>query len=576
MFLFTIAHKQYALIASVFFWFTLGSYFYSFRVCDLVCGRNANSSHPLCCASIAGGLFLTVGSAVAIVWRYLSPSLRPFLECILSLVGSMPSGFTSYALMKVLVYAETIQLLGHIRELSAIPITIAACLKNETIHSSQLIHNSSVFQQEHMNHVNTGVTDIIAKFNDVNGTQSQFRNAVEIGYRWLESRGFGCQQVLTRPFALCLNATKEAKKDCLLKGAQALCDIVDISEEICWKLMMLSKGPCQHLGPERITEMLASFRQRLGSLASGVIRMRVGILFELHVTSNVGDKLSKAWTRILESLRDTGELIRVMYDITINYVLKLVAMAGLLLWPVSYLCYYVCGPLSFDNSYITKAEYLEIQGLIEEMAEKDDVELQIVPVWIPTLQETIRMLWDLLFSADQLIIVAFLLVDFYYTNWVNDLHTKWLEMFHNFRTNLSDKIGQPNETTGVGFIGEMVVQQLEKLQEAIGFDRLLSCIRPAPPVTYSRNIFFTALAQKALYVFVQTKWRYIPSFICARFFRHRHYLRMSYLKAKIMLRPRSAQTRNHVSRCCFTLHLRRKLSALFVRLRSPIRKTCHV
>ncbi|KAI9556897.1 hypothetical protein GHT06_016691 [Daphnia sinensis] len=574
MFLFTTNHKQYALTASVFFWLTLGSYFYSFRVCDLVCGRNANNNRPLCCATIAAGFFLTVGSAVVALWRYLPSSSRPFLECILSLVGTMPGGFTSYALVKVLVYAETIQLLCHIRELSLIPITIAACLKNETIHSSQLIHNSSVFQPEHMNQVNTGVIDIITKFNEVNGTQRQFRNAVEIGYRWLESRGFGCQQVLTRPFALCLNATKEAKKDCLLRGAEGLCDIVDISEEICWKLMILSKGPCQHLGPERITEMLASFRQRLGSLASGVIRMRVGILFELHLTSNVGDKLSKAWTRILESLRDTGELIRVTYDITVNYVLKLVAMAGLLVWPVSYLCYYLCGPLSFDNFYITKAEYLEIRGL-EEMAEKDEQELQIVPAWIPTVKETIRMIWDVFFAADQLMIVAFLLVDFYYTNWINDLHVKWLEMFHNFRTNIFDKIGQPDETTGVGFIGEMVVQQLEKLQEAIGFNRLLSCIRPAPPATYSQNIFFIALAQKAVYVFVQTKLRYIPSFICARFYRRRHYLRMSYLKAKLMMRP-LVQTRHPVSRCCFALYLRRKLSTLFVRLRGPIRKTYHV
>ncbi|XP_057374344.2 uncharacterized protein LOC130695241 [Daphnia carinata] len=572
MFLFTILRKQYAFVASVFFWFTLVFYFYSFRVCDLVCGRNASNNHTVCCASIAGGLVLTVGSAVATLWRYLPTPSRPFLECILSLVGTMPGGFTSYALVKVLVYAETIQLLCHIRELSLMPITIAACLKNETIHSSQLIQNSSIFKQEHMNHVSTGVTDIIAKFNEVNGTQSQFRNAVEIGYRWLESRGFGCQQVLTRPFALCLNATKEAKKDCLLKGAEALCDVVDISEEICWKLMTLSKGPCQHLGPDRITEMLTSFRQRLGNLASGVIRMRVGILFELHVTSNVGDKLSKAWTRILESLRDTGELIRVTYDITINYVLKLVAIAGLIAWPVSYLCYYVCGPLSFDNFYITKAEYLEIHGQ-EEIVEKD--ELQIVPAWIPTLKETIRMLWDVFFAADQLIIVAFLLVDFYYTNWINDLHVKWLGMFQNFRSNVFEKIGQSNETTGVGFIGEMVVQQLEKLQEAIGFDRLLSCFRPAPPATYSRNIFFIALAQKALYIFVQTKLRYIPSFICARFYRRRHYLRMSYLKAKIMLRP-PAQSRYPVSRCRFTSYLRRKLSALLVRLRNPIRKTSHV
>lgn len=574
MFLFTIPQKQYAIFASVFFCFTHGLHFFSFRVCDLVCGRKTNTSHSFCCAATAVGFFLAVGLVVITVWQNLRIWQKPFLGCVISLVGTIPSGLTSYALVKVLVYAETIQVLCHIKELSVIPITIASCLKNETIHSSQLIRNNSIFQQEHMNHVNTGVADIVAKFDDVNGTQVQFRNAVEIGYRWLESRGLGCQQVLTRPFVMCLNATKEAKKDCLLKGAEALCNIVDISEEICWNLMALSKGSCQYLGPEKITEMLASFRQRLGSLASEVIRMRTGILFEIRVTSNVGDKLSKAWTRILKSLFNTAELVHVIYDITINYLMKLVALIVLLLWPVCYLCCYIWGPLSFDNIYITKAEYLEIQEL-GDMMEEGKAELQIVPVWIPTLKETIRILWNLFFAADHLLMVVILLIDFYYTNWVNDLHMKWLQVFHNFRTNIFESLRQPSQATGVGFIGEMVVQQLEILQQAIGFDRLLSCIHPAPPVTYSRDIFFIALAQKALYLFVQVNWRYLPSFICARFYRRRHYLRMSYLKAKILLRPLAKQ-RISVSHCSYATYFQQVLSALLLRLRGPLRKSSRV
>jgi hypothetical protein len=569
MFMFTTDRKRFTVVVSVFFWFTIGSYFYSFRVGDLLCGRNAISAQPFCFAATTGGFFFGTGLVIGTAWHFTPISLRPFLECCLSLVGTMPSGFTAYVFVKALAYTEIIQSLCHIRDLTIIPLTAVDCLQNETIYSAQLIRNSSVFQQHHMNQVNTGVVDIAAKFNNVNGTQHQFREAIEIGFKWLESKGFSCQRSFSKPFEICLNATKAAKKDCLLKGADALCDIVDISEEICLRLMTLSRGPCQNLGPEKITEMLMSLRERLGSLASGAIRMRVGILFELHATSNVENKLNGTWTSILRSLRNTSEFIRKIYDITIDYVLKLTAAVGLSFWPIGYLCFYLWGPLSFDNFYITQAEQKEIQGS-EEMTEKQGEDLQVVPVWLPTPKETVKMLWNLIFATDQLIILAILLVDFYYTNWVNDLHARWTELFHNFQHNLFANIQQPSQTTGVGFIGDTIAQQLEKLQEAIGFCRLISCIRPPPPIAYSYNVFFIALGQRALYIFAQPQLRFLPSFICARFYRRRHNLRMSYIKAKIMLR--SAAEEHHPARNNLAPRFKRMLYSGVFRLRDYIRK----
>ena len=414
MFVFTADRKTFAVVVSVFFCFTIGSYFYSFRVGDLLCGRNAINSQPFCFAATAGGFFFLTGLVIGTARRFTPISLRPFLECCLSLVGTMPSGFTAYVFVKALAYTEIIQSLCHIRELTIIPLTAVDCLQNETTYSTQLIRNSSVFQQHHMNQVNVGVVDIAAKFNNVNGTQRQFRDAIEIGFKWLESKGFSCQQVFSKPFEICLNATKAAKKDCLVNGADALCDIVDISEEICLKLMTLSRGPCQNLGKEKITEMLTSLRERLGSLASGAIRMRVGILFELHATSNVENKLTGTWTSILRTLRSTSEFIRTIYDIIIDYVLKLVAAVGIIFWPIGYLCFYLWGPLSFDNFYITQTEHEEIRGS-EETEEIQWEDLQVVPVWLPTPKEIVNILWHLIFATDQLIILAILLVDYYYT-----------------------------------------------------------------------------------------------------------------------------------------------------------------
>jgi hypothetical protein len=453
-------------------------------------------------------------------------------------------------------------------------LTAVDCLKNETIYSAQLIRNSSLFQQHHMNQLNAGVVDIATKFNNVNGTQHRFRDAVEIGFKWLESKGFSCRQVFSKPFETCLNATKAAKRDCLVKGADALCDVVDISEEICLRLMTLSRGPCQNLGPDKITEMLKGLREGLGSLASGAIRMRVGFLFELHATSNVANKLSGTWTSVLTSLRNTSEFIRKIYAITIDYLLNLMAAAGLLLWPIGYLGFYLWGPLSFDNFYITQSEHKEIQEL-EEMSETQVEDLQVIPVGFPTPKEMVKMLWQFISATDQLIIAAVLLVDFYYTKWLSDLHTRWTELLHGFQNNFFENIEQTSQTTGVGFIGDTIAQQLKKLQEAIGFRRLISCIGPVPPIAYSYNIFFIALGQRALYILAQTQWRYLPSFICARFYRQRHNLRVSYLKVKIMFK--SVTQQHHPSRSnSLASRFERMLSNCIFRLRDSIHKNSDV
>ena len=530
MFLFTMTDKRYGIIVSVLFSFTIGLYFYFCRVGDLVCpDEDSISCHSVTIAVVV----LVSGLTSGCTWRFLPVSLR---VCA-SLVAIMPGGLCLYFLAQISAYTETVQALWHIRELTLIPLTIAECLKNETIHSAQLIRNSSLFQESHMSDVSTGIGDIAFNLNDVNGTRNQFRNAMEIGFSWLEKKGLGCRQVLTEPFQSCLLATEVAKKDCHDKGAGALCDIVDICQAICKNLMKLSGATCTDLGPEKITELLTSLRDRVGNLASGAIRMRVGILFELHATSKVEEKLASAWAPIITSLDKGTENLRLIYLIATVYVFKFVGAAMIIFWPIGYLCCYIWGPLSFDNFYITEnIRNPELQDI------EETEEFQVVPKLFPTLKQTAGILWTLLFSLDQFVIIAILLVDYWYTTYMGVIYANWIKLFQHYQTNPFE-IAEESNLTGVEWIGQTIVQQLEKLQEALGLFRLIICIRPVPPINYSYKVFISAMIQRILYISVQTKFSFLPSFICARFYSQRHRLRMSQIRTKILMKPVSSHSK---------------------------------
>lgn len=526
MFIFTTPDKTYAVIVAVFFSLIIGFHFYSNKVNDNVCSKFFNSSQ--CQLITNGGIILLAGIVIKGFWCFLPDPLRVYI----SLAAITPGGFPFYTLVSVLTYIETIKVLKHIQEVILIPLTLAQCLKNETTYSTMLIHNSSIFQETHVSDIHIGITGIATEFNSVNSTQHHFKNAIEIGFSWLESRGIGCQQVLTRPFEVCLKASEMAKIDCQSKGVGVFCEILEVSEAICKNLKILSNTTCQDLRPEKIPELFSSLRQGLSKMVSGAIRMRVGILFELHSSSHVEEELTNVWNSLLDIFKNGFKTIMYIFDLFLDFVLRYLSVLWVALWPCYYYCHYVWGPLSFDNFYVPQDD--SVRRILSARLLQEN-KIQIVPKWLPTVKETGKMLSDLLLSVDQIVIVVILLINFYYTTWANSLSTKWMQLFQQYQNNLFGSSKNQSNLVGVAWIGQMVAKQLENLQDAIGLGRLLDCIHTAPPVNYTYNIFILAMLQRALYILVENNWRCLPSLICARFYRQQHHFRMKCLRSRILL-----------------------------------------
>ena len=533
MLVFAVSNRKYAVIINTLFALTIGFYSYSCRIGDnLFCSSISVTYTPVCVAVTTSAIVLATGFTTGLSWQSLPNPVKTYV----SLVAISPAVFSCYTLMTMAAYGETVKALWHIRQLTMLPLAIVDCLRNETVYSVQLLKNTSGFEESHVTGVKRGVGDVITTFNEVNGTQQQFKTALELGFNWLENKGLGCRQVMTRPFEMCLNASETAKKDCREnKGAGPLCDLVDISESVCKNLIVLSKKSCQELGPERIAEMLKGFRTSLGKLVSGAITMRVGILLELHSTSEVEHELELVWNSIVKTLKSGSDTFRFIYHIVVEYLLNYTPIGLIVFGPVWYLFQYIWGSYRFDNNYITRDQCDELvsHGLITDFP-SDQSQVQIVPAWMPTFNEMIQILHDIFLSIDQWIVAVVLVIDYYYTNWVNELHHRWITLFDSYENQLFDITQQPKRI-GVGWIGEMIAQQLGKIQEAIGLCRLLECGRPAPPLNYSYNIFVLAMAQRVLYTLIRTKFRFLQSYICARFYRRRHYMRIRYLKSKILL-----------------------------------------
>jgi len=279
MFLFTKCNSVYAVLTCAFLSLTVGSFVYVSRP-DYACSNYENKS--LCYAAVGGISAGITGLFSGFSWRSWSNPVRAYS----SLMATMTTGWIFNLQMMILTYSETIQVLRHIQQLMAIPFQVAQCLKDEMIHSIRLT-SRSLFQESEIDELNRGVGDIVAHVDTVNRSQSQIKLSIEVGFKWLESRGLGCKDILTKPFEICLNRTEIAKKECRDSGAGTLCDVVNIGSLVCQNLRATSKATCQDLGPDKISKLLSELRSRMSSWISGTIRMRVGILFELHTSSQV-------------------------------------------------------------------------------------------------------------------------------------------------------------------------------------------------------------------------------------------------------------------------------------------------
>jgi hypothetical protein len=55
------------------------------------------------------------------------------------------------------------------------------------------------------------------------------------------------------------------------------------------------------------------------------------------------------------------------------------------------------------------------------------------------------------------------------------------------------------------YIGQILLEQLDSLQQAAGLGRMIACARRTPPIDYTYDIFILALLLRLLYIFGQIK-----------------------------------------------------------------------
>lgn len=469
-----------------------------------------------------GGSTLISGLVASASWHF-QPT---FLKTYVSLFATIPGGLIVHGVANTLSYIEIVKVIWHIRQLTLIPFTLASCLRNETVFSTVLVRTTPVLSDLQLSNINAGVVDIATKFTNVNESQYDLREDIKMALQWLEKRGLGCQQIISMPFETCLNATEVAKRNCLKSELKGLCELVTVSEFTCSRIVNLSRTMCQDIGPEKTIGVLSNLRIHVSNMISGVIWMRVGVLIELSISSKVANRLWQLWTDDLQVLlKEFGKLNFIYEAVAFS---KYVGILVAIVWPIAYLFFYTWGPLSFDNEYFLTCECLE------ETSTEGEIDL-VKNYWIPTCNEIYEMFRKTI-CLYHLVFVCILVLDVYYTNWVNGLHDQLTKLYHYYQQSIVPDVEVLPDLTGVSWIEATVIQHLRKLQEAMGLHRLLSCNFSAPPAIQSYNVFIFAFVQRLVFIFVQTKWRYLYSLICARFFRRKHNLRMFYLNSKVCLK----------------------------------------
>jgi hypothetical protein len=161
----------------------------------------------------------------------------------------------------------------------------------------------------------------------------------------------------------------------------------------------------------------------------------------------------------------------------------------------------------------------------------------MVPAWIPSPREIVKGIQSLIFVVDLLIILLILFFDLFYTQLVDSIYFGSINLFNRYQGNIFDIVREPlSEAKGMHYIGQILLEQLDRLQQAAGLGRMIACARRAPPIDYTYEIFILALVMRLYFIFAQIKLAWLPSMICARYNERRHQQRMRCLKAKTLLR----------------------------------------
>ena len=219
----------------------------------------------------------------------------------------------------------------------------------------------------------------------------------------------------------------------------------------------------------------------------------------------------------------------------------------LILWPFGYILFYNYGSLEFDNVYIPEEEQEKEINKVNEDTPNDlrylplqlgieTDKIQMVPAWIPSPGEIFKGIKSLIFVIDLLIILSILFFDFFYTQLIDSMYFGTIDLFNRYQGNIFDIVRQPlSEAKGMHYIGQILLEQLDRLQQAAGLGRMIACARRAPEIDYTYEIFILALLMRLYYIFAQIKLAWLPSIICARYNQHRHKLRLRFLKSRTLL-----------------------------------------
>jgi hypothetical protein len=265
-------------------------------------------------------------------------------------------------------------------------------------------------------------------------------------------------------------------------------------------------------------------------------------------TNYVEDELVNAWAPFKAAMNTGSNLIDLVYDFVTTYVLKYMGLIILIIWPFGYILCYNRGPLEFDNVYIPEEEQEKEHNQVNEETPNqvrflplqlgiETDKIQMVPAWIPSPGEIVKGIKALIFVVDLIIILTILYLDFFYTELVDSMYFGSINLFNRYQGNIFDIVRQPlSEAKGMHYIGQILLEQLDSLQQAAGLGRMMACARRAPPIDYTYEIFILALLMRLFYIFSQIKLAWIPSMICARYNEMRHKQRMRCLKARTLLR----------------------------------------
>ena len=194
-------------------------------------------------------------------------------------------------------------------------------------------------------------------------------------------------------------------------------------------------------------------------------------------------------------------------------------VAIIIFWPASYLFLYIWGPLSFENHKPARKKI-----------DKGRKPEKLSAVVYALLQEFLQILTIYINSNKDLVIIgALLLLDFYYTKFFHELQSTFMDAAYKYEKYIFDTTHETN-VTGIKIIVQMIVSQLNNLQEAIGFDRLVICASKAQPIDYSYDVFIFVACQRMAYFYLKVKWSSLPSLVCAQFYLQKYNQRIIYLK----------------------------------------------